>query len=302
MQFATIRYTVAQNKPFSRPIHYVSIPLLSAMPPKDNYTDPELRSEIKEEIHNSDKGGKPGQWSARKAQMMASEYKKRGGGYKTSKEEGQTESQKHLENWTKEEWQTKEGSGTARQEDDSRKRYLPKKAWEELGEGEKEETDKKKLDESKEGKQFVGNTESAKQARRRASSEVKDGGEESRDRDAEKDEEGDKNKEGEDEAGDMEEDNNKVNEKENGVGKDTRKDDKEDKENEKNKYNAQEEEEEEQQQEDLGKEKEERENEHEKNPGTTKRAAGAKRNAKQDKGPNKKQKDSERMKSLRKRD
>jgi hypothetical protein len=36
------------------------------MAPKDKYTDPNLRDEIKEEIHNSDKGGKPGQWSARK--------------------------------------------------------------------------------------------------------------------------------------------------------------------------------------------------------------------------------------------
>lgn len=100
---------------------------------------------------------------------MASEYKKRGGDYNTSKEEGQSESQKHLENWTKEEWQTKEGEGTARQDDDSRKRYLPKKAWEELNDEEKEETDEKKVQESKTGKQFVGNTGKAKEARRRAS-------------------------------------------------------------------------------------------------------------------------------------
>ena len=43
------------------------------MPPKEKYTDPKLRDEVKEEIHNSDKGGAPGQWSARKAQMMAQE-------------------------------------------------------------------------------------------------------------------------------------------------------------------------------------------------------------------------------------
>jgi hypothetical protein len=36
------------------------------MAPKDKYTDPKLRDEIKEEIHQGDKGGKPGQWSARK--------------------------------------------------------------------------------------------------------------------------------------------------------------------------------------------------------------------------------------------
>ena len=44
------------------------------MPPKEKYTDPKLRDEVKEEIHNGDKGGAPGQWSARKAQMMAAEY------------------------------------------------------------------------------------------------------------------------------------------------------------------------------------------------------------------------------------
>jgi len=49
------------------------------MPPKEKYTDPKLRDEVKEEIHKGDKGGQPGQWSARKAQMMAAEYKKRGG-------------------------------------------------------------------------------------------------------------------------------------------------------------------------------------------------------------------------------
>lgn len=43
------------------------------MPPKEKYSDPKLRDEVKEEIHNGDKGGAPGQWSARKAQMMASE-------------------------------------------------------------------------------------------------------------------------------------------------------------------------------------------------------------------------------------
>lgn len=64
--------------------------------------------------------------------MMASEYKKRGGSYTTDKETGQDKSQKHLNEWTNEEWQTKEGSGTAKQDDENgtRKRYLPKKAWE----------------------------------------------------------------------------------------------------------------------------------------------------------------------------
>ena len=99
--------------------------------------------------------------------MMASEYKKRGGGYTTDKS-NQDESQKHLNQWTNEEWQTKDGSGNARNEDGSRQRYLPKKAWENMSEQEKEETDEKKQAESKEGKQFVANTGEAKNARKKA--------------------------------------------------------------------------------------------------------------------------------------
>ena len=47
-----------------------------------NYTKPELRKSIFNRIKAGSKGGKPGQWSARKAQMMAKEYKAKGGGYK----------------------------------------------------------------------------------------------------------------------------------------------------------------------------------------------------------------------------
>ena len=36
-------------------------------------------------IKASDKGGRPGQWSARKAQMLAKQYKAKGGGYRGSK-------------------------------------------------------------------------------------------------------------------------------------------------------------------------------------------------------------------------
>ena len=47
-----------------------------------NYTKPGLRKSIFERIKAGGKGGAPGQWSARKAQMMALQYKKAGGGYK----------------------------------------------------------------------------------------------------------------------------------------------------------------------------------------------------------------------------
>ena len=47
-----------------------------------NYTKPGMRKAIFERIKAGGKGGAPGQWSARKAQMMALQYKKAGGGYR----------------------------------------------------------------------------------------------------------------------------------------------------------------------------------------------------------------------------
>jgi len=68
------------------------------------YTKPELRERIKDRIMASSKGGKPGQWSARRSQLLAQEYEKAGGGYKG----GKGEKQKDLEKWSKEKWQTKD--------------------------------------------------------------------------------------------------------------------------------------------------------------------------------------------------
>ena len=47
-----------------------------------NYTKPTLRKRIFERVKAGTKGGKAGQWSARKAQLLAKEYKAAGGGYK----------------------------------------------------------------------------------------------------------------------------------------------------------------------------------------------------------------------------
>jgi hypothetical protein len=47
-----------------------------------NYTKPTLRKRLFAEIKAGGKGGSPGQWSARKAQMLAQKYKASGGGYK----------------------------------------------------------------------------------------------------------------------------------------------------------------------------------------------------------------------------
>jgi hypothetical protein len=47
-----------------------------------NYTKPEMRKALFNKIKAGTKGGDPGEWSARKAQLLASEYKKKGGGYR----------------------------------------------------------------------------------------------------------------------------------------------------------------------------------------------------------------------------
>ena len=48
-----------------------------------NYTKPTMRKNLFNRIKAGSKGGNPGQWSARKAQLLASEYKKKGGGYRS---------------------------------------------------------------------------------------------------------------------------------------------------------------------------------------------------------------------------
>lgn len=68
------------------------------------YTKPELRESIKDRVMAGSSGGKPGQWSARKAQLVAQKYEKAGGGYTG----GKGKPQKDLTKWGKEKWQTKD--------------------------------------------------------------------------------------------------------------------------------------------------------------------------------------------------
>ena len=91
---------------------------------EDKYTDPALRERLKDEITAGDRGGRPGQWSARKAQLLAHEYEKAGGGYTGGKDE----TQQHLSEWTDQDWQTADGDDRARHGDET-SRYLPKEAW-----------------------------------------------------------------------------------------------------------------------------------------------------------------------------
>jgi len=107
-------------------------------------TDPALWEQVKEQVTEGAKGGEPGQWSARKAQLAVSEYKKAGGGYRGKKAEDN-----HLVQWEHEEWGTKSGHKSA----DTGERYLPKKARDALTAEEYRRTTAKKRADTREGKQ-----------------------------------------------------------------------------------------------------------------------------------------------------
>jgi hypothetical protein len=108
-------------------------------------TDPELWMKIKEDVTEGDKGGRPGQWSARKAQMAVQEYKKEGGGYV-----GPKSADNSLVEWTEEDWGTKSGGKST----ETGERYLPKEAREALSPREYAETTEKKRRDTQEGRQF----------------------------------------------------------------------------------------------------------------------------------------------------
>ncbi|AWN38011.1 hypothetical protein [Methylobacterium radiodurans] len=108
-------------------------------------TDPKLWEKVKSDVTKSSKGGKPGQWSARKAQMATAEYKKEGGGYS-----GQKSDDNHLKQWTDEEWGTKSGKESGK----TGERYLPKKARQKLTDEEYKRSTAKKRADSAKGKQF----------------------------------------------------------------------------------------------------------------------------------------------------
>ncbi|RIV37726.1 hypothetical protein [Micromonospora radicis] len=127
------------------------------------YTKPELREQLKDELRASDRGGRPGQWSARKSQLLTKEYQKRGGGYQGPKDERQ----KSLQRWGDQKWQNRRGTTRARHDGET-DRYLPERAWHELTAAQQRATDTKKRRESKTGKQYVANTGPARRARRDA--------------------------------------------------------------------------------------------------------------------------------------
>ena len=109
-------------------------------------TDPELWEKVKREITKGDKGGEPGEWSARKAQMAVREYKRRGGGYG---EDGPDKEDTDLHEWTKEDWGTRSGAESG----DTGERYLPKRVRMLLTDDEYARSTARKREDSEDGAQ-----------------------------------------------------------------------------------------------------------------------------------------------------
>ncbi|AXA65732.1 hypothetical protein [Pseudomonas oryzihabitans] len=107
-------------------------------------SDPELWEKVKKEITEGDKGGKPGQWSARKAQLASQEYQKRGGEYQGGKGKDN-----HLQQWTDEKWDTRSG----KKSEETGERYLPEKARDSLSKEEYQRTTVKKRRDTRRGQQ-----------------------------------------------------------------------------------------------------------------------------------------------------
>jgi GNAT superfamily N-acetyltransferase len=121
-------------------------------------TDPELWEEVKAEVTRGSKGGKPGQWSARKAQLAVALYKARGGDYY-----GPKSPYNALAKWTREDWRTKSGRPSL----ETGERYLPAAAIAALTPAEYAATTRAKRAGMKKGQQFVPQPETvAKKVRR----------------------------------------------------------------------------------------------------------------------------------------
>jgi hypothetical protein len=109
-------------------------------------TDPALWNRIVAEVTAGDKGGRPGQWSARKAQLAVALYQKRGGGYVGPKTPDNA-----LAKWAQEQWRTRSGRPSL----ETGERYLPSKALAALSPQEYGATTRAKRAGMARGQQFV---------------------------------------------------------------------------------------------------------------------------------------------------
>ena len=98
-------------------------------------------------VKSGSAGGRPGQWSARKAQLATARYKKAGGGYK-----GKKSVSNKLSKWSKQKWDYV-SKGDKKKPKSKRGRYLPESVRKSLSPAEKAATNRKKRAASAKGKQ-----------------------------------------------------------------------------------------------------------------------------------------------------
>jgi hypothetical protein len=120
-------------------------------------TNPSKWKRIVSQVKASGKGGKPGQWSARKAQLATQKYKSSGGGYK-----GPKTADNSLSKWTKEDWGTRSGKPSTQGKEATGERYRPRQAREKLTASEYAATTRAKREGMRRGQQYVPQPESIK--------------------------------------------------------------------------------------------------------------------------------------------
>jgi hypothetical protein len=125
------------------------------------YTDPALRERIRRRILAGSKGGRPGQWSAVKANLVANAYRAAGGRYCGRR----SAAQRSMVKWNTERWRTLDGRPAVRGSRTAR--FLPDAAWRALTPAQRRATNRKKLSGRR---QFIANTRAARAAGKRARS------------------------------------------------------------------------------------------------------------------------------------
>ena len=110
-------------------------------------TKPKLWKRIVSSVKSGSKGGRPGQWSARKAQIATARYKKAGGGYR-----GKKSSSNKLSKWSNQKWDYV-SKGDKKKPRAKRGRYLPESVRKSLSKSEKAATNRAKRAASRKGKQ-----------------------------------------------------------------------------------------------------------------------------------------------------
>lgn len=109
-------------------------------------TNPRLWKSVVASVKRGAKGGRPGQWSARKAQLAVRLYKQKGGGYRGKKRRDNS-----LSKWTRQRWRTRSGKPSLQ----TGERYLPAKAIRSLSAAEYGATTRAKRRGMRRGRQFV---------------------------------------------------------------------------------------------------------------------------------------------------